>query len=259
MAAQEQEQQAKTSATSSLPTSSERSSSSAPSNNREGGNKVSSANLNFSPLLFMLNSADACTSNPSAGAESDEEIRRVPEIGSGASASSGAGGDERGKPGLQLALAQGQQPAAGKKRGRAAGDKEQNRLKRLLRNRVSAQQARERKKAYLTELEAKAKDLEHRNAELEQRVSTLQNETTRSARCRIRFSPILPLVVTATSADFKNLLAVFSFFEYFSDPLSLAAAFQILKNTTAHAGKRGGGGAGAKGGDGGKKHHFTKS
>ncbi|GJN37333.1 hypothetical protein PR202_gb26273 [Eleusine coracana subsp. coracana] len=146
MAAQEHEQQAKTSATSSLPTSSERSSSSAPSNNREGG------------------------------AESDEEIRRVPEIGSGASASSGAGGDERGKPGLQQVLAQGQQPAAGKKRGRAAGDKEQNRLKRLLRNRVSAQQARERKKAYLTELEAKAKDLEHRNAELEQRVSTLQNE-----------------------------------------------------------------------------------
>jgi hypothetical protein len=31
---------------------------------------------------------------------------------------------------------------------------------------------------------------------------------------------------------------------------------QILKNTTAHAGKRA---AVAKGGDGGKKHHFTKS
>jgi transcription factor HY5 len=34
---------------------------------------------------------------------------------------------------------------------------------------------------------------------------------------------------------------------------------QILKNTTAHAGKRAGSGGGAKGGDGGKKHHFTKS
>ncbi|CAD6268981.1 unnamed protein product [Miscanthus lutarioriparius] len=39
-----------------------------------------------------------------------------------------------------------------------------------------ATQARERKKAYLTEQEAKAKGLELRNAELEQRVSTLQNE-----------------------------------------------------------------------------------
>lgn len=125
-----------------------------------------------------------------AGAESEEEVRRVPEIGSGASASSGAGGDERGKPAQQLALAQ--PPAAGKKRGRTAGDKEQNRLKRLLRNRVSAQQARERKKAYLTELEAKAKDLELRNAELEQRVSTLQNEnnTLRQVRIQKKIPPL---------------------------------------------------------------------
>lgn len=41
---------------------------------------------------------------------------------------------------------------------------------------MSAQQARERKKAYLNDLETRAKDLEKRNAELEQRVSTLQNE-----------------------------------------------------------------------------------
>lgn len=33
---------------------------------------------------------------------------------------------------------------------------------------------------------------------------------------------------------------------------------QILKNTTAHAGKRASGGA-AGGKDGGKKHHFAKS
>lgn len=47
---------------------------------------------------------------------------------------------------------------------------------RLLRNRVSAQQARERKKAYLIELETRVKDLEKKNSELEERLSTLQNE-----------------------------------------------------------------------------------
>ena len=47
---------------------------------------------------------------------------------------------------------------------------------RLLRNRVSAQQARERKKAYLGELETRVKDLENRNSELDERLSTLQNE-----------------------------------------------------------------------------------
>lgn len=47
---------------------------------------------------------------------------------------------------------------------------------RLLRNRVSAQQARERKKAYLSDLETRVKDLEKRNSELDERLSTLQNE-----------------------------------------------------------------------------------
>lgn len=49
-------------------------------------------------------------------------------------------------------------------------------LWRLLRNRVSAQQARERKKAYLTDLEVKVKELEKKNSEMEERFSTLQNE-----------------------------------------------------------------------------------
>ena len=48
--------------------------------------------------------------------------------------------------------------------------------KRLLRNRVSAQQARERKKAYLSDLETRVKELEKKNSELEERLSTLQNE-----------------------------------------------------------------------------------
>ncbi|KAK9139024.1 hypothetical protein Scep_008705 [Stephania cephalantha] len=47
---------------------------------------------------------------------------------------------------------------------------------RLLRNRVSAQQARERKKVYVNDLESRAKDLHDRNSNLEERISTMINE-----------------------------------------------------------------------------------
>ncbi|KAJ1278432.1 hypothetical protein BS78_04G078900 [Paspalum vaginatum] len=111
------------------------------------------------------------------GMESDEEIRRVPELGleppggastSGREAGAGAGGPER----AQSSTAQ----ASSRRRVRSPADKEHKRLKRLLRNRVSAQQARERKKAYLTDLEVKVKELEKKNSEMEERLSTLQNE-----------------------------------------------------------------------------------
>uniref|UniRef100_A0A7N2LXB3 Transcription factor HY5 n=1 Tax=Quercus lobata TaxID=97700 RepID=A0A7N2LXB3_QUELO len=49
-------------------------------------------------------------------------------------------------------------------------------LQLLLRNRVSAQQARERKKVYVTDLESRAKDLQDRNSKLEEKISTLVNE-----------------------------------------------------------------------------------
>lgn len=49
-------------------------------------------------------------------------------------------------------------------------------MSRLLRNRVSAQQARERKKQYLGELESRLSSLEQRHGELEERLSTLQRE-----------------------------------------------------------------------------------
>ncbi|KAK2661028.1 hypothetical protein Ddye_007561 [Dipteronia dyeriana] len=107
------------------------------------------------------------------GLESDEEIRRVPDMGgepAGTSASGRGPGSVTG-PDRVLALGEGQ-----RKRGRSPADKENKRLKRLLRNRVSAQQARERKKAYLTELETRVKELEKKNSELEERLSTLQNE-----------------------------------------------------------------------------------
>ncbi|KAL2322418.1 hypothetical protein Fmac_026797 [Flemingia macrophylla] len=107
------------------------------------------------------------------GPESDEEVRRVPEIGgesAGTSASQLDAGSAGGPERVQ-GTGEGQ-----KKRGRSPADKESKRLKRLLRNRVSAQQARERKKAYLIDLETRVKDLEKKNSELKERLSTLQNE-----------------------------------------------------------------------------------
>ncbi|KAG2612666.1 transcription factor HY5-like [Panicum virgatum] len=111
------------------------------------------------------------------GMESDEEIGRVPEVGlelagpstSGRETAAGAGAGTSSE-------AQAASAAAARRRVRSPADKEHRRLKRLLRNRVSAQQARERKKAYLSELEVRVKDLEKRNSELEERLSTLQNE-----------------------------------------------------------------------------------
>ncbi|KAK9813218.1 hypothetical protein WJX72_010911 [[Myrmecia] bisecta] len=59
----------------------------------------------------------------------------------------------------------------------ATGDeKEAKRLKRLLRNRVSAQQARERKKSYVSNLEAKSKDMEMQLEQKEQRIKVLERE-----------------------------------------------------------------------------------
>ncbi|KAK3130762.1 hypothetical protein QOZ80_6BG0497750 [Eleusine coracana subsp. coracana] len=133
--------------TSSLPSSSERSSSSAPQTDAR------------------------------EGMESDEEIRRVPEFGAAEQAGPSTSGKEAAAAGSAAAGAfAAQQAATARRSGRSPADKEHRRLKRLLRNRVSAQQARERKKAYLSELEVKVKDLEKRNSELEERLSTLQNE-----------------------------------------------------------------------------------
>jgi transcription factor HY5 len=55
-------------------------------------------------------------------------------------------------------------------------EKERKRLKRLLRNRVSAQQARERKKAYLASLEQEESGKSNKMAELESRVNALERE-----------------------------------------------------------------------------------
>ncbi|CAA7023211.1 unnamed protein product [Microthlaspi erraticum] len=139
-----QEQATSSLAASSLPSSSERSSSSAP------------------PLEIK------------EGMESDEEIRRVPEFGGEITGAENSGRNSASAAGQEQIQATGGEKQ--RKRGRSSADKENKRLKRLLRNRVSAQQARERKKAYLSDLEMKVKDLENKNSELEERLSTLQNE-----------------------------------------------------------------------------------
>ncbi|XVF34383.1 hypothetical protein REPUB_Repub18cG0054600 [Reevesia pubescens] len=109
------------------------------------------------------------------GMESDEEIRRVPEIGGEVSLATATGRESGSLAGPDRVQPSGE-GGGQRKRGRSPADKENKRLKRLLRNRVSAQQARERKKAYLNELESRVTDLEKKNSELEERLSTLQNE-----------------------------------------------------------------------------------
>jgi transcription factor HY5 len=55
-------------------------------------------------------------------------------------------------------------------------EKERKRLKRLLRNRVSAQEARERKKAYMSTLEDDRRDVQTRMSEMEAKINTLERE-----------------------------------------------------------------------------------
>ncbi|KAH7365446.1 hypothetical protein KP509_18G028800 [Ceratopteris richardii] len=96
------------------------------------------------------------------GDDSDSDVRKVPEMAGRPSSSGTASGKQQGV----------------RRRSTLPAEKEHKRMKRLLRNRVSAQQARERKKAYLSDLETRIKELEQRNAELEERVSTLQQENS---------------------------------------------------------------------------------
>ncbi|KAI7743300.1 hypothetical protein M8C21_030714 [Ambrosia artemisiifolia] len=125
------------------------------------------------PSSSERSSSSALQANVKEGMESDEEIRRVPEMGAEAVGMSVSGRESGSvaQPDRVQGVAEGT-----RKRGKNPADKENKRLKRLLRNRVSAQQARERKKAYLSELEVRVKELEKKNSEVEERLSTLQNE-----------------------------------------------------------------------------------
>ncbi|XP_030440254.1 transcription factor HY5 [Syzygium oleosum] len=125
------------------------------------------------PSSSERSSSSALQIEVKEGMESDEEIRRVPEMGGEPAGTSAAGRESGSAAGPDRAQPAGQSQ---RKRGRSPADKENKRLKRLLRNRVSAQQARERKKAYLNDLEVRVKELEKKNSELEEKLSTLQNE-----------------------------------------------------------------------------------
>ncbi|KAK2998329.1 hypothetical protein RJ639_023020 [Escallonia herrerae] len=156
------QEQATSSIAASIPSSSERSSSSALQIEVKEGTILFMSQFSWQkfPRKFCI--------------ESDDEIRRVPELGGEAAGMSASGRD--GGSGGGPDRVQGSGEGSTRKRGRSPADKENKRLKRLLRNRVSAQQARERKKAYLSELEVRVKELEKKNSELEERLSTLQNE-----------------------------------------------------------------------------------
>ncbi|XP_010505606.1 PREDICTED: transcription factor HY5-like isoform X2 [Camelina sativa] len=78
---------------------------------------------------------------------------------------------------------------AKRRRGRNPVDKEYRSLKRLLRNRVSAQQARERKKVYVSDMESRANELQSNNDQLEEKISTLTNENTMLRKMLINTRP----------------------------------------------------------------------
>ncbi|KAL5717177.1 hypothetical protein ACHQM5_010238 [Ranunculus cassubicifolius] len=115
------------------------------------------------------NSSFPPTSEKNKLGESDEDMFTVPDVEARPSDSTTRGGSE----------AQQCNNSGGKRRrGRNPADREYRRLKRLLRNRVSAQQARERKKVYVNDLESKADELQDKNSKLEEKISTLSNENT---------------------------------------------------------------------------------
>ncbi|XP_010999342.1 PREDICTED: transcription factor HY5-like isoform X2 [Populus euphratica] len=125
--------------------------------------------------------------------DSDEDLFTVPDVEArppAESAAAAGGGNNTttynnkninsNNPEVQSAAAAASAAAGSNKRhrGRNPVDKEYRRLKRLLRNRVSAQQARERKKVYVNDLESRAKELQEMNTKLEEKISTLTNENT---------------------------------------------------------------------------------
>ncbi|XP_027352893.1 transcription factor HY5-like isoform X2 [Abrus precatorius] len=137
------------------------------------GNRLSNHPNSFPPL------SPRQRTKPSE--DSDEDVLRVPDCGATNPSSSNN---------VNQSNVRNREVQAGKRhRGRNSVDKEHRRLKRLLRNRVSAQQARERKKVYVNDLESRAKELEDKNSNLEERISTLINENTMLRKVLMNMRP----------------------------------------------------------------------
>ncbi|XP_023642063.1 transcription factor HY5-like isoform X1 [Capsella rubella] len=124
--------------------------------------------------------------------ESDEELLMVPDMEMEAAGStcvlSSSADDGVTNPELDPTQ-NGVSTANKRRRGRNPVDKEYRSLKRLLRNRVSAQQARERKKVYVSDLESRANELQNNNDQLEEKISTLTNENTMLRKMLINTRP----------------------------------------------------------------------
>uniref|UniRef100_A0A1D1XKJ3 Transcription factor HY5-like n=1 Tax=Anthurium amnicola TaxID=1678845 RepID=A0A1D1XKJ3_9ARAE len=122
--------------------------------------------------------------------ESDEELFTVPDWEAAPSSSKAAPNTVIRQSGI--GASGGGDRAAGLvkvRKGRNPQDREYRKLKRLLRNRVSAQQARERKKVYVNDLESRVKELQEKNEQVEEKISTLVNENTMLRKVLMNMRP----------------------------------------------------------------------
>ncbi|XP_057414929.1 transcription factor HY5-like [Lotus japonicus] len=148
---------------------------------KEGAAAANSSSSSWNSINTHTNTFPPLTLHRSKLEDSDEDMFTVPDVeGTPISSVHSALTLTNGNPNQSnVADPQFQTGFSGKRRrGRNPADKEHRRLKRLLRNRVSAQQARERKKVYVNDLESRAKELQDKNAVLEEQISTLINENT---------------------------------------------------------------------------------
>ncbi|CAL9221218.1 unnamed protein product [Arabidopsis halleri] len=121
--------------------------------------------------------------------ESDEELLMVPNMEAAGSTCVLSSSADDGVNNPELDPTQNEVSTGKRRRGRNPVDKEYRSLKRLLRNRVSAQQARERKKVYVSDLESRANELQNNNDQLEEKISTLTNENTMLRKMLINTRP----------------------------------------------------------------------
>ncbi|KAJ4869733.1 Transcription factor HY5-like [Raphanus sativus] len=135
------------------------------------------------------NSSSSPSSPKHKTEESEEELLMVPDMEAAGSTGVVSSSADDGANNQEIDQTHNGTSNAKRPRGRTPADKEYRSLKRLLRNRVSAQQARERKKVYVSDLESRANELQNNNDELEEKISTLMNENTMLRKMLINSRP----------------------------------------------------------------------